>query len=1388
MNTQTLIWTALPNGIVTDAGGPRLRLSVLLSPRLSSTTPGRLTLDPAFPDFLHWPNKVKAMKFTVEFDGRPPLTVTPVVDPLDDALWTAIFKPTTQVEPYKMTDLGKLQVSSFPVRNLTQRIKEVYQAVAVTTPVVPPRASLDSPALQSARTLLQDMVITPQRRTQIRQSLVTRLQGTQVRALRNPSYLAPSSLGTQAEMKPLSASAPAPAPVPGVSAAQVDFHQFEDFHSSLAAPRRPLPTPAGLIATIDFHKIVAHLQQYPLLMRKLGLVLDLEIPWNANLAGAGWVRVSPLGTAEAAKPTVAPRTSIILDSKRFVAKPRSATGDLVDGMLRLNDPDRFEIGQVDVDGAALKLAQAARTLTAKPLFVSALMTPAAGARPAATPAAGAAPPAAPASPPADQPTSDEEETAPLPSLRSAGLWVARVNRAPQVAEALDRVAALDRSLVAKQTPDVPLFAEDLVRGYRVDVWDQQAGKWFSLCQRVGTYKFLGPNQTLTLEDEGWVSSAAVESAKEPNKIYVHETMFRWEGWSLVAPRPGGAVENETGVPTQTTQLGLQVSFAAKRGSLPRLRFGREYRMRARCVDLAGNSLSLDEAGDSAATPPLTYFRVEPVTPPVVIPRKPLDNSAGESVENIVIRSRNDAPPKDTTVVSETSQRHLLPPRTSQLMAETHGEFDAEAGMKGGPIAYQMIVSKDVKPAPYYDVDQLQLPYLPDPLAFGVMVRLRMLPSSGPPPSATTPPPAPAAPPPPPPGDAQPLVRTGGFGARYRPRPGLVRANPLLSEPQDQIVQIPFGEDWPNLKPVRLVLYEPAAAGEKMTFVEANRTLRIPLPKGEAAEIWLSCYLKPTALPRMQMWRWTVEGVAAPAVRQANLPPADALQVHRQLHQPASLSQWSTRVNLPAASLQSIQKLAQQAQQGRHWLTTPFRRLMLVHATQQPLGRPWFRNLVAAKRIGQTFAELQDNVLISGKSTGKLEIFAEWDEPVDPVAEPKWKTIHGQARVGEVLAERDDTSLPLAGMPHEFHDTKYRHVTYRAVATTRYAEYFLPPNRPPDAPLPVFTRTSDKREVDVLSSARPQAPKVMYVIPAFAWQKQTSATGLTSTRSGGWLRVYLERPWFSSGDGEQLGVILGPPPPTAALVAAPPPDRLKGLVTQWGQDPLWVAPGMRAWPEVADFQGAKSTESGLFLEEAPGAPVSVVGYEVAYDEERQLWYADLQINCGEAYYPFIRLALARYQPKSIKGAEGDVKLSRVVLADFAQLAPDRAVTLTFDQADNTRLGVTVAGPTYTASAAGPGPSEMVVTLEEKTGAVADAGTWTPVPEYQVVLQRSPRRTGGPVWSGQVVLPAARGSKQHRLVIKEYETFFADAPVGAVVSSMVIDFAPVKRVVYADVLEV
>jgi hypothetical protein len=86
-----------------------------------------------------------------------------------------------------------------------------------------------------------------------------------------------------------------------------------------------------------------------------------------------------------------------------------------------------------------------------------------------------------------------------------------------------------------------------VRGYRIDVWDDQSNAWHSLCQRLGTYHFLDAQPTAVtltdLEDEGFVQMGATESlAPSATRVLrAHESLFTWDGWSLCASRPGEAI-------------------------------------------------------------------------------------------------------------------------------------------------------------------------------------------------------------------------------------------------------------------------------------------------------------------------------------------------------------------------------------------------------------------------------------------------------------------------------------------------------------------------------------------------------------------------------------------------------------------------------------------------------------------------------------------------------------------------------------------------------------------------------------------------------------------------------------------------------------------------------
>ncbi|WP_036216161.1 hypothetical protein, partial [Lysinibacillus sphaericus] len=93
MEQQTVIWTAIPNGISEENN---LRLSVLVSPRLKSS--GTTATLAQFPDFLDWPQA--NLSFNVLFENVPPVATKIIGKKPCSQRWKALFKPSTFVKPY----------------------------------------------------------------------------------------------------------------------------------------------------------------------------------------------------------------------------------------------------------------------------------------------------------------------------------------------------------------------------------------------------------------------------------------------------------------------------------------------------------------------------------------------------------------------------------------------------------------------------------------------------------------------------------------------------------------------------------------------------------------------------------------------------------------------------------------------------------------------------------------------------------------------------------------------------------------------------------------------------------------------------------------------------------------------------------------------------------------------------------------------------------------------------------------------------------------------------------------------------------------------------------------------------------------------------------------
>lgn len=1317
MVEQRIIWTALPvERIERDSGG-FLRLSVFVAPRLAPDG-GRGKLG-EFPDWTDWSATAATIGgFEVEVDGLADAIPAQAVDPspIVTGLWTRLFDPSLPVQAFGFEDLTSRTIVSYPVADTLSHLRASYQSLLLASANRPPELGQTLQALQpfaiDLSPALSDRIRGHMREEQARNSADLpgqRRQGSQHDAWES-------------------------------TARALLFHHTPD--------TEPVQLPEQgdeLRALFDFHNALAMLGDYPALMRALGLVVDIEFPADAlqaysSSAAPLRLRVRPRWQPEGHVLTMQSSlwTAYLWDGRSFSAAPHpAAVPDLVDGLLNLRD-DEYALHEVDVDGAIIKQAYAASTLT------------------------GGQSRRAPDAPQREAPA----------ALRSGGFALSRRDRALRLRGSFTRAVWKNAQLEGGGDVDT-FFADDLTRGFVVDVWDSWTGQWNSLFRRVGNYEFTTDQYRLTLEDEGFsqtaVTQSAVPQAGAPPDLRLHETLWSWDGWSLAAPRPGRSILSgsgsgqlpETVENKAVTALPLSVSFRAAPHSLPRLRFGARYRMRARAVDLAGNARRLTDAGEGAVLPASgaqPYLRFDPVLAPTVALCQDLDTAdrPGETVDRLVIRSTNSDPALDTEPTAQQARRHLVPSRTSVQMCERHGVLDDATGrLRADASGYAMLdsrdaadIARDAAGTPMDPSPWVTSPWLPDPVSRGAA--LRNLPGAG---EGT-------------------LGDVGSSGALE-----YVRIAGAVVRPGNA-TRIRFGEGagWPELEGIAICLADGDGPPE---WDPATRRLTVRLKKAETADVDLSSFVDPEDLRVFGVWSWLREVIEGRSKVYARQP--DVM---------LDLGVWTTHV-------------AQYSLEGALWVITPARTLSLVHAVQQPLRAP-APTFVALRPHGSTSARLTGEVAVHGKSTGLVDIRASWQEPVDDPKEPGPRIVsvhdhvdtialrevtsglvrNGDRYVGNYVAERDVVVCEGHAFPrHEFGDTRHRMVTYELTATSRFADYF-------DAAAPGgFSRSGETILVNVPASTRPAPPAVEYVLPTFGWQRNTDTNLVASMRLGGGLRVYLGRGWYSSGEGELLGVVLRP-------TGRPNPDNaereaMKSFFTQWGIDPIWRGRSLPPLPTGSSFPRAVARANSIPLLELGDGTAAVAAHEIHYDEQRGRWFCDIEVDHHNTYYPFIRLALARYQPSAIDGCE----LSPVILASFAQLAPDRTLVVTHDPDDASLMHVVVSGFTFgQATERALGVERPVVTgtrvkieVEKRLPGLDDEIGWTTTGDA-TITQLDIEDDNTVLWRGTVTLPNPRVPDSYRIVVREYESHPVDQEVGLTVRQAALRYALLDReddrLVYAD----
>lgn len=816
------------------------------------------------------------------------------------------------------------------------------------------------------------------------------------------------------------------------------------------------------------------------------------------------------------------------------------------------------------------------------------------------------------------------------------------------------------------------------------------------------------------------------------------------------------------------------------------------------------------------TPMRPFLRWDPVPSPAVVPRRRF--TEGESLRVLVVRSGVTQDPTTLALTvtppavyaaavaathpgldlryGETCERHLAPPKTSQLQSELHGRFDDAIGSTDPDVHRRLLAVALREAGTLFDLAVVDLT---DPTSTipqdGVTLE------TGPGPAHAAPESLPLDPGEPPAPGQYVVHDTPQLVLPYLP--DTFARGISLSFPEagrDRVVPFPFGGEgvtaayagtWPEIEPFRFVL----AGGARLSGSVDGNVVGVALPAGDRQRFRLASSLDPDDLDALGPWR-----------------------------------------NLPAA-VRSDPDVAEAAADGWLWALTPYEDVLLVHAVPRPLEAPRPTVLTPFRTRGSTGCVLVGAVDLHGPSTDSVTAEASWVEPVDDVTLRTGPEEHPEQAVAFTtpILEFEDLALlwpadfqadvenvgPVRGhrAVHQFGDTRHRVVDYRFRASTRFREYFHPELLAPDAAVPGDDGRSvvgPTVTVSVPSSAPPAAPVVHSVLPLFRWSdvdEPEQPFARRRVRRAG-VRIYLERPWFSSGEGELLGVLLAVG--GNDTFGDPPPDRSGfPFVSKWGADPAWVSapvPTRAMGPLLLDNllaglgfddreQPARPVTPArtLPLATVAGTPeVVVVGYQPLYNHDRDLWYVDVAIDPGDRFWPFLRLAVARYQPDSLPGCH----LSAPARCDYVQLAPTR--TTSVSRTDDRHVRVVVSGPVGVRERAFPAAlaqlrpavarhHQVVARLQRRDPDIPTDLGWRTVAYRELAVQG--RGEGAPdfevAWVGALVSPAAiplvtpGASPDWRVTVEEWEMLPGDpeslAPPG--------DRPPVweRRLVYAEEVE-
>ncbi len=796
---------------------------------------------------------------------------------------------------------------------------------------------------------------------------------------------------------------------------------------------------------------------------------------------------------------------------------------------------------------------------------------------------------------------------------------------------------------------------DVVIGVRYDIWDDTAERWFSLWDRqpvrnVARFPSTFPELQIDVpDDESWMTVTAFTEAgrdlalPEPDDkadplppmidetpIRVSPIVFTWRGWSLAADPPGKAISLVNGAearvpsePGEDSPLQVILEYEVPDGVLPRLRYGRRYKVRARVVDYAGNSQALDTQmprDDALETRLVAFGRETPIPAPLPVRRRQARPVPGwgDTTTVVVLRSELGQRPEEI----EPAGRLFLPANTAVDRCILHGR-PAPDGLFTDETVFADVVARDRAAV---DEILVQDPVTDEVYAAGDEWRPEL----------------------------PYLVDAPAVGVAFHGLPGA-----------DETVIAPFLGDWPALSAVGLEVRAGTPKVE-VSSVRDDAAVVCFTPQGMTRTVEVSCTIDEAMVPHFA------------AVARASSEDRRTLE---QLAKRGRMWMVSARRDLTVV----------------HAVRLP---LLVPALGSVSATRP---------EIGDRRASLSGPLLIDVKSTDRVDVRARWTDPVDrgpdgvelvttarllfaqredyderqqvPISPEQVDlgdtrrhdatlTLEAFSRYSRYFAERA-TVQPTSGGWISFHDgpvaegnievsTEGRHLVIgRDVEVDVHEARLRVVDRdllgaPIDVdfvPLPISRRSTESGdgtgtwEVTIPNSAIPAVVPVRDVVPAFARSTSFEDDTFRIEHRAQVIRVWIDRPWFTTGVGELLGVVLD-----GARAD-------ESLHTRVARDPISPATPSIDPLTVGSFPRASMTHLDV-----DGSGLDVAGHPVLFDQRRQQWFADVEITGTLGYRAFVQLSLGRFQPESIPGAH----LGETVVTDPIRLGPSRTVTLRRDR--------------------------------------------------------------------------------------------------------------------------